>query len=131
MDNDPVFEVNRLGSVLMDFDGVQASFLYSTQLHNYQRMQFHGTNGRIEVVIPFNAPNDQPTRLLVRERGSATVGRWLELPTCDQYGVAAVVFADAILNGRPLAIPLDDTLSNMRVIDAIFRTARSDCWEAI
>ncbi|TAL98683.1 MAG: Gfo/Idh/MocA family oxidoreductase [Paraburkholderia sp.] len=131
MDHDPVFEVDRLGSVLMDFDGVQASFLYSTQIHNYQRMQFHGTNGRIEVEIPFNAPNDQPTRLLVSERGSATGDRWLELPTCDQYGVAAAVFADAILNGRPLAIPLEDTLSNMRVIDAIFRSAQSDRWETI
>ncbi len=84
-----------------------------------------------KVEIQFNAPNDQPTRLLVSERGSATGDRWLELPTCDQYGVAAAVFADAILNGRPLAIPLEDTLSNMRVIDAIFRSAQSDRWETI
>jgi len=68
--------------VLMDFDGVQASFFYSTQTHDYQRMQFHGTKGRIEVEIPFNAPSDRPTRLLVSENTSAGVGtdRWLELP---------------------------------------------------
>jgi hypothetical protein len=46
----------------------QASFFYSTQIHNYQRMQFHGTNGRIEVAMPFNARHDRPTRLLIGER---------------------------------------------------------------
>jgi predicted dehydrogenase len=133
MERDPVFEVDRLGSVLMDFDGVQASFFYSTQIHNYQRMQFHGTQGRIEVEIPFNAPNDRPTRLLISERTSAGVDtqRWLELPVCDQYGVAATVFAEAILNGSPQAIPLEDAHANMRVIDAIFRSARSGAWESL
>ncbi|SEK10033.1 Gfo/Idh/MocA family protein [Paraburkholderia diazotrophica] len=133
MERDPIFEVDRLGSVLMDFDGVQASFFYATQIHNYQRMQFHGTTGRMEVEIPFNAPNDRPTRLLLSERSSTGVDtqRWLELPVCDQYGVAAAVFAEAILTGGPQAIPLEDARSNMRVIDAVFRSAQSGCWVSI
>jgi predicted dehydrogenase len=112
---------------------VQASFFYSTQLHNYQRMQFHGTKGRIEVEIPFNAPNDRPTRLLVSEITDAgvTSERWLELPVCDQYGVAAATFAEAILSGRQQAIPLEDARANMRVIDAVFRSAQSGAWERI
>jgi predicted dehydrogenase len=133
MERDPVSGVDRLGSVLMDFEGVQASFFYSTQIHSYQRMQFHGTKGRIEVEIPFNAPDDRPTRLLVSERTSAGVdtARWLELPACDQYGVAAAVFAEAILSGRPSAIPLEDTRANMRVIDAVFHSAQSGGWVSI
>jgi len=132
-ERDPTFEVDRLGSVLMDFEGVQASFFYSTQIHPYQRMQFHGTTGRIEVEIPFNAPNDRPTRLLVSGPAGAGAGtdRWLELPVCDQYGVAAAVFAQAILSGGPQAIALEDTRANMRVIDAVFRSARSGSWEPI
>lgn len=133
MEQDPVFRVDRLGSVLMDFGGVQASFFYSTQTHPYQRMQFHGTEGRIEVEIPFNAPNDKPARLLVSESTSAGVGsdRWLEIQVCDQYGVAAATFAEAILSGSPQAIPLEDARANMRVIDAVFRSARSGAWESI
>lgn len=133
MERDPAFEVDRLGSVMMDFDGVQASFFYSTQIHPYQRMQFHGTAGRIEVEIPFNAPNDQPTRLFVSERTSAGAinDRWEELPVCDQYGVAAAVFAQAILSGAPQAIPLDDACANMRVIDAVFQSAQSGGWVSI
>ncbi len=133
MEQDPIFKVDRLGSVLMDFDGVQASFFYSTQTYPYQRMQFHGTKGRIEVEIPFNAPNDRPTRLLITENTSDGVAadRWLELPVCDQYGVAASTFAEAILSGNPQAIPLEDARANMRVIDAVFRSARSGAWESI
>ena len=133
MERDPIFEVDRLGSVLMDFEGVQASFFYSTQTYSYQRMQFHGTKGRIEVEIPFNAPADRPTRLLVSENTGAGVAtdRWVELPVCDQYSIAAATFAEAILSGRPQAIPLEDARANMRVIDAVFRSARSGAWERI
>jgi predicted dehydrogenase len=133
LEHDPVFEVDRLGSVLMDFNGVQASFFYSTQTYPYQRMQFHGTKGRIEVEIPFNAPNDRPTRLLLCEHSSegTATERWLELPACDQYGVAAATFAEAILNGSEQAIPLEDARANMRVIDAVFRSAQSGAWEQI
>jgi predicted dehydrogenase len=133
LERDPTFEVDRLGSVLMDFGGVQASFFYSTQIHNYQRMQFHGTTGRIEVEIPFNAPNDRPTRLLVSGYASADVNAdgWLELPVCDQYGVAAAVFAEAILSDSPQAIPLEDARANMRVIDAVFQSAREGAWVSV
>lgn len=133
IEHDPAFKVDRLGSVLMDFDGVQASFFYSTQIHPFQRMQFHGTKGRLEVEIPFNAPNDRPTRLLLHE-GPGSIGdagRWLEIPACDQYGLAAGVFAEALLSKRPPVISLEDTLSNMRVIDAVFRSAQSGRWESI
>ena len=100
LDRDPVFKVDRLGSVLLDYDGIQASFVYSTQLPGYQRMQFLGTKGRIEVEIPFNAPNDRPCRLLLDD-GSSPFGdgiKPIEIPVCDQYGLAAAAFAEAILD---------------------------------
>ncbi|SDC84770.1 Gfo/Idh/MocA family protein [Paraburkholderia lycopersici] len=133
MARDPSFEVDRLGSVILDFEGIQASFFYSTQIHAYQRMQFHGTKGRVEVEIPFNAPNDRPTRLLVSGQpgGRGDAEHWVEVPACDQYGVAAAVFAQAILNGTGQAIPLEDARANMRVIDAVFRSADSGAWENI
>jgi len=133
IEQDPVFDVDRLGSALMDFDGVQASFFYSTQTYPYQRMQFHGTKGRIEVEIPFNAPTDRPARLLLSEHTSegAATERWLELPVCDQYGVAAAAFAQAILSASAQPIALEDARANMRVIDAVFRSARSGSWESV
>jgi predicted dehydrogenase len=133
LEQDPSFATDRLGSVLMDFGGVQASFFYSTQLANYQRMQFFGTRGRIDVEIPFNAPADRPARLWLDDGSRLTgeSGRWVELPACDSYGVAAEVFARALLDGHEPAIALEDSVANMRVIDAVFRSAASGRWEAV
>lgn len=131
IDRDPVMKIDRLGSVILDYPKVQASFAYSTQLTAYQRMHFIGTKGRLEVEIPFNAPADRPCRLLIDD-GSSLHGdgiRVEELPVCDQYGVAGDAFAKAILDGTPQPIPLEDAVANMAVIDAAFRSAESGQWE--
>ena len=131
LDRDPVFKVDRLGSVLLDYDGIQASFVYSTQIPGYQRMQFLGTKGRLEVEIPFNAPADRPCRLFLDD-GSSLFGdgiKPIEIPACDQYGVAAAAFAEAILKHGEQPVPLENTLANMQVIDAVFRSAHTGRWE--
>ncbi|HEX4509231.1 MAG TPA: Gfo/Idh/MocA family oxidoreductase [Burkholderiaceae bacterium] len=133
LERDPALGTDRLGTVLMDFEGVQASFFYSTQVATYQRMQFFGTKGRVEVEIPFNALDDRPMRLLVDDGSTLTgeSGRWIELPVCDQYGVAAEVFALALLGAGDQAVSLEDSVANLRVIDAAFRSATSGQWEPV
>ena len=131
IDRDPGLGVDRLGSAILDYDAVQASFVYSTQLCPYQRMHFVGTLGRVEVHIPFNAPNDRPCKVFV-DMGGGTHGQdveTIEIPTCDQYGVAGDTFSKAILEGTPQPIPLEDAIWNMRVIDACFRSAETGRWE--
>ena len=56
IDRDPAMQHDRLTSAILDFPGGQSIFTCSTQLVPYQRIQFLGTNGRIEIEIPFNAP---------------------------------------------------------------------------
>ncbi len=131
LDRDPAFKTDRLGSAIYDYPGVQASFVFSTQLVEYQRMHFLGTEGRIEVEVPFNAPNDRPCRLFVDD-GSTLFGdgiETVEIPTCDQYRVAGDAFSKAVLDGTPQPIPLENAIANMRVIDAVFRSAESGRWE--
>jgi predicted dehydrogenase len=94
-------------------------------------MQLIGTRGRLEVEIPFNAPVDRPCRLLVydaRDHG-AHVAETIEIPTCDQYGIAGDAFSAAVLDGTPQPVPLEDSLLNMRVIDAVRRAGSSGAWE--
>lgn len=132
IDRDPSLGIDRLGSAILDYPGCQASFVYSTQLVPYQRMHFLGTQGRIEVEIPFNAPNDGPCRLLVDDGADLRGGtiETIEIPTCDQYGVAADAFSKSILDDTPQPVPLENSLANMRVIDALFRSAESGNWES-
>jgi predicted dehydrogenase len=130
---DPNFETDRLASALLEFPRGQALFVCSTQLVPYQRMQIFGTEGRIEIEIPFNAPPDRPCRIFVDD-GSRLADASAETESfevVDQYTLQGDAFARAIREGMPLEFPLEDAISNMRVIDAIFRSGRSGQWEQV
>jgi len=128
---DPEMKVDRLASVILDYPGAQVSFICSTQCVPYQRAQFLGTTGRLEIEIPFNAPSDRSCRALV-SRGDI-FGEDVETLTydvCDQYTIQADDFSRAVLEDRQVTAPLEDAVNNMRVIEAVFRSARSGGWEA-
>jgi predicted dehydrogenase len=127
LERDPQFGTDRLASAIMEFSGGQAVFTCSTQMVPYQRMQFLGTKGRIEIEIPFNAPPNKATRIFVDD-GSDVGGagtRVETIPACDQYTIQGDVFSKAILEDGEVPVPLEDAIANMAVIDAIFRSAES------
>jgi predicted dehydrogenase len=131
IERDPKMRIDRLTSAILDFPSGHSVFTSSTQLVPYQRMQFFGTKGRIEVEIPFNAPRDRPCRIFFDD-GSDLHGkgiRTIAFDACDQYTIQGDLFSKAILEGRPAPVPLEDAVKNMAVIDAIFRSARTGRWE--
>ena len=131
IERDTEMRVDRLTSAMLDFPGGQVAFTCSTQLVPYQRMQFFGTRGRIEVLIPFNAPPDQPTRIIIDD-GSDLIGSGTEtrdFPVCDQYEIQAEIFSQAIRHNTAQPIPLEDAVRNMAVIDALFRSVETGLWE--
>ena len=133
IDYDPNFETDRLASILLQFPTGQALFYCATQLVPYQRMQILGTKGRIEIEIPFNAPPDRPCRIFVDD-GSKLGDASARLETFDvvnQYSLQGDLFARAIRKGTPLPFPLEDAVSNMRVLDAVFRAGSSGRWEDV
>jgi predicted dehydrogenase len=133
IERDPVLKIDRLASAILDFPTGQASFMCSTQLVPYQRMQILGTKGRIEVEIPFNAPPDKPCRIFVDD-GSAlgdASAREESFPVCDQYAIQGDLFSEAIRSGKPPEFPLENAVQNMRIIDAIFRSAKTGGWEKV
>ncbi len=52
-----------------------------------------------------------------------------EFPTCDQYGIQGDEFSRAIREDADVPVSIEDAVSNMSVIDAIFRSAESGHWE--
>ncbi|MBM3724193.1 MAG: Gfo/Idh/MocA family oxidoreductase [Acidobacteria bacterium] len=130
VERDPEMQVDRLASVLMDYAPGQCVFTCSTQQVAFQRVQLLGTRGRIELDIPFNAPIDRPARLLIDD-GSSLFGygsRIEEIPTCDQYTIQGDLFSRAILDNTEVPVPLEDSIANMRVIEAIFRSTETGAW---
>jgi len=131
VDRDPSFKTDRLTSALLDFHDGQAIFTCSTQLVPYQRVQFFGTKGRIEIEIPFNAPKDRPTRIFVDETGEL-FGSGIKtevFPTADQYTMQGDAFSRAVLDDTEVPVSLEEAIANMAVMEAIFRSAETGSWE--
>jgi len=131
IEKDPEMKIDRLTSAILDFPSGQSIFTCSTQLVPYQRMQFLGTKGRIEIEIPFNAPIDRPCRIFIDD-GRDLFGGGLATETftmCDQYTIQADAFSQAVREGSEVPVPLEDAVRNMAVIEAIFRSAESGKWE--
>jgi predicted dehydrogenase len=131
IEHDPDFKTDRLTSAMMEFPSGHSVFTCSTQLVPYQRMQFLGTKGRIEIKIPFNAPNDRPCELLIDD-GRDVFGGGITtemIPACDQYTVQGDAFSKAIREGGEVPVPLEDAIANMAAIEAVFRAADSGRWE--
>jgi predicted dehydrogenase len=133
IDRDPKMHTDRLTSALLDFPAGQAIFTCSTQLVPYQRVQFFGTRGRIEIEIPFNAPLDRPTRLFVDD-GSDLSGAGITtetFPACNQYTAQGDAFSKSVLENTEVPVPLEDAIKNMAVIDAILHSANSGGWAPV
>ncbi|HTO04947.1 MAG TPA: Gfo/Idh/MocA family oxidoreductase [Opitutus sp.] len=122
---DPVFQTDRMASGVLEFASGTATFTCSTQLAPYQRVNIFGTEGRIEIEIPFNAPPDRACRLW-DQRGAATTEHVGEV--CDQYTIQGDLLARAILDDTPVPTPLADAVANMRVIEAVLASARDGAW---
>jgi predicted dehydrogenase len=128
---DPASGVDDLTSGVLRFRTGQACFTCAGTLAAHQRMQLFGTGGRIEVEIPFNAPIDRPCRLVVDD-GRDPYGAGaevIEIPLVDQYALQADRFAQAIRGHGTVAMSLEDSIANMAVIDALFRSEQSGRWE--
>ena len=134
IDRDPEMGVDRLTSGLVEFPGGrQLAFTCAGQLVLHQVMQLYGTTGRIQLEIPFNAPHDRPARMFVDDGRDLTGGGidTIEIPAMNQFLAQADRFADAIQGKGEVPVRLEDSIANMVVIDALFRSAESGRAESL
>ena len=124
---------NYLSAGMIYLRSLKSPLLMLVEEVDVQHVAIAGTAGRVEVLIPFNAPPDRPTRIVI-DSGADLVGggaRVEEFPVCDQYGLQGDAFSRAVLGEAPLEFPIEDAIANMRVIDACFRSAKSGGWEKV
>jgi predicted dehydrogenase len=131
VERDAQFGTDRLASVLADFgNGRQLSFICSTQTAGEQSVQVLGSQAKLNIVIPFNAPANERTAITV-DIGApfdGSLARREILPACDQYTEQAEAFALAVLGEQPLPWGVDDAIASMKVLDAIFASERTGTW---
>ncbi len=123
---DPDFGTDAVTSAVLDFGGRHATFTCSTQIEDKQSVSIVGTEGRIEVEIPFNIPPDRPTRLLHIAGGDPPVAPQIqvhEFPAADQYGIQADGFSRAIRDDTPVPTDPRDAVANLVVMERIVANA--------
>ncbi|MEP7286657.1 MAG: Gfo/Idh/MocA family oxidoreductase [Chloroflexota bacterium] len=81
-----------------------------------------GPDGSITAGLAFRPPEDGPTEIHVR-RGDNPI-ETIVIPAANQYTLMVEDFADAVQNKRITTYDPMDSLSNMRVLDALDRAAR-------
>jgi predicted dehydrogenase len=113
---DPTLLTDIMASGILEFINGTATFTCSTQLMPYQRVQILGTEGRIEIEIPFNAPPTQITRLWLHTKNGSEE---MTFEPVDQYTLQGDLFAQAVLNNTPVPTPLQDAINNMKVIETV------------
>ncbi|MFL5745454.1 MAG: Gfo/Idh/MocA family protein [Niastella sp.] len=119
---DPVLQTDTMTSGILEFSAGTATFTCSTQLMPYQRVQIMGTEGRIEMEIPFNAPPNQVIRLWLHTKEGAEE---MKFDPVDQYTLQGDLFSLAVLNNTPVPTPLQDAVNNMKVIEKVLNAGLS------
>jgi predicted dehydrogenase len=133
IDRDPAMGTDRHSAMILDFPGGQATLFVSTQLARAQRVRIFGTEGSIEVEVPVNAPDDRPTRITVDDGRDVlgTGAEIIEFAPENQYTLQGEAVSRMIREGGPPEMTLEDSVANMRVIDAAFRSGGSGAWERV
>lgn len=124
MDLDPGFGTDRLTFGMLDFGDRSATFTCGTQLARHQRVQISGSSGRIEIEIPFNAPPHRRCKLFLQQEQVETIS----VPRTNQYTLQGDLFAESVLDDKPVPTPLDDAVANMKALDAIRTSAMEGRW---
>jgi len=131
IDRNPITHVDAVVSAMLRFPDGTANFTCAGELVLHQRMELLGTAGRIDVPVPFNPPEELPTAIVIDD-GRDLVGSGAATTMIDvanQFVLQGDAFVRAIRGEAPFPMSLEDSVANMSVIDALFRSAASGTWE--
>lgn len=128
LQKDEKFNVDTLISGILDFGQSRSIFTVAGQAFPSQSVDVYGTGGTLSVEIPFNTYPDVPGHLNVK----TSIGqRDVYLGPADHYLLEFEYFAKAVRGNLSLSHLNVDTLANMKVIDALFKSAETGEWVEI
>ena len=105
------------------FDGdVVAQFDCALTMERREHCEVAGTTGALTVDSAF-LPGTGPVEI-VEARGRSPEVRH-PVDGADEYRLMVEHFADAVLHDRPLRYPAAEAAANLRVIEALYRSARA------
>ena len=122
-------QVDVLASAIIDFPAGQLTFTSAMQLVPYQTMQFYGTIKRIELKLPFNPLHDLAAIIEIHNEDIYDAEpEKVYLDTCNQYSLMCDDLSLAIMNDQEVTVPLEDSLVNMTILEALLQSAKTGKW---
>ena len=118
---DEHYGVDILTSASLEFEKGTAIITCSTQAVPAQMLYLEGTAGRIRFDIPFSQPADKPAVLFLdqgKDIFSMETTR-VEIPPFNHYVLHVERFVDVVWGKSESPIKLEDSISNMCIIDMI------------
>jgi predicted dehydrogenase len=124
--------VDVLASAMLEFPTGTSVFSCGMQLSPSQQVALMGNKGRISFDVPWSPYTDRATRLIIdrSEQLEEPMVETVAFEPCNQYTLLAEGFARALREGTAAPLPLEDSVKNMAVLDALARSAASGKWEA-
>jgi predicted dehydrogenase len=130
IERDPETRTDTLTSAVLEFPSGRATFTCSTQVAYVQTMHLLGTEGRMQIQLPLNPPANQPSEIIIGDLKDPSPACTVveSIPYVDQFTIQGDVFSRAIRENTDVPVPLEDSVKNMAVIDALFRSAETGRW---
>jgi predicted dehydrogenase len=126
--------VDLLTSAVLEFPQGHATFSCCMEMAPVQRALLLGTRGHLDVPIAWNPPGHRPSEMIVETSPTLEepLGQRETFAPADQYACLVEAFARAAAAGdRAGPVPLEDSLKNMAVLEALARSAASGRCEAV
>lgn len=135
---DPNFKTDRLTSMILEFPSGHATLAVSTQAGpttggSHQHLGIVGSAGWMRANFPLSHSTASPCSIFIG--GPSALGglhtREEQFPAVNQYQLQAERFSRLVLGENVPAWPIENAVNNMKIIDALFRSGKSQTWEKV
>jgi predicted dehydrogenase len=138
LDRDPAFRIDRLSTALLDYGDRHASFTVASQggpsgWGSHQQFSVLGANGWLRCDFPYAHGRPSPCHVYFGDHTSAGT---LQTATYDfapvnQYTLQVERFSRYLRGEQVPSWPIEDSLTTLRIIEALFESAKSGQWESL
>jgi predicted dehydrogenase len=138
IDRDPAFGVDRLTTAILDYGDAQATLTVSSQAGGtswatQQQLSVLGAQGWLRCDFPYAQARPIPCRIELGDVSSvgALATRLETFEPVNQYALQIDRFSRVLRGETAPSWPIEDALITLRVIEAIFESARDGAWRAV
>jgi predicted dehydrogenase len=138
IDRDPAWKIDRLSTALLDYGDAHASFTVGLQSGpstwaTHQQFSILGSNGWLRCDFPYAHGRPTACHLYVGDHTSHGAFETMvyEFEPVNQYTLQVERFSRFLRGEDVPSWPIEDALTTLRIIEALFASVTSGRWENI